>query len=183
MKGWIQSLGGPLVALPAGLAPAWGGAEAGREGRSDYSRACEIDGHLGLVGIAGGFALVLADEPLLTTWLPGQDGEPMIARWRYAECEASALAACACRDAANALAPPLRLSCLAAAAGDWLLFDAATPGTEAASSDRLLLRLGPGEYEVLTETCSPDPRTSMLVHRFVRVTGAGLPRGLPAPLR
>ncbi|WP_345261845.1 Imm21 family immunity protein [Streptomyces hundungensis] len=71
-------MGGPLILIPESSVSAWGGCtESGSvlgdaDGRDDYDRACEMEGWAGAiaVGAGAGSALVLADEPAETCFLP-----------------------------------------------------------------------------------------------------------------
>ncbi|PJN01555.1 hypothetical protein CG740_19285 [Streptomyces sp. CB01201] len=71
-------MGGPLILIPESSVSAWGGCtESGSvlgdaDGRDDYDRACEMEGWAGAiaVGAGAGSALVLADEPAKTCFLP-----------------------------------------------------------------------------------------------------------------
>jgi hypothetical protein len=76
---WVNSLGGPLIVLEACLLPHWQGIQNG-----DYERACAIDGWFGTLPVADGFALVLADEPTMTTVVARPDGV-VFARWHAAD--------------------------------------------------------------------------------------------------
>lgn len=92
---WINTTGGPIVVLQALHAAAWGGAEDDPDcedeldGWGDYGTACRVDDRIGLVGygepvegIAPQYkaefgpdgapfrALVLGDEPLMSTFVP-----------------------------------------------------------------------------------------------------------------
>ena len=94
---WISTDGGPLLSLPSAKLGAWNGSYLpGRDGdfvietfrgpfafttnydfanpRTDYERACSIDGLVGPLEVDGALALVLDDHPLDTTWLPTSGG-------------------------------------------------------------------------------------------------------------
>ena len=78
---WVESGGGPLVAVPETVLPFWTGAD-GEETASDYDRACEVDGLVGLLPPASGHRpdssqqLVLADHTLA----PLQQGDQHVER-------------------------------------------------------------------------------------------------------
>lgn len=76
---WVNSHGGPLIALEARLLPSWRGIDDG-----DYERACAIQGWFGTLPVADGAALVLGDEPLMTTVVLRPDGL-LFVRWHAAE--------------------------------------------------------------------------------------------------
>ncbi|MFI8350373.1 Imm21 family immunity protein [Streptomyces sp. NPDC085596] len=87
---WVRSTGGPLIVVPQSSVNAWGGCtEDGSvlgdaEGRDDYDRACEVENLAGVitVGTGGDTALVLADEPAKTCFLPE---ELLFVRWLAAD--------------------------------------------------------------------------------------------------
>lgn len=71
---WIDSEGGPFVALPAGLKKAWRGAKDYDSGTSDYERACEIERKGGvLIEIDGGHAVVVPGPESATAMEVGGD--------------------------------------------------------------------------------------------------------------
>jgi hypothetical protein len=75
---WVYSMGGPLVAVPASARTGWGGCTmtgmvlGGAETPDDYDRACAVEGlaEAIAVGEEGAQALVLADEPAASCYLP-----------------------------------------------------------------------------------------------------------------
>lgn len=83
-------MGGPLIVVPESSVNAWGGCtEDGSvlgdaDGRDDYDRACEVEDLAGVitVGTGGATALVLADEPATTCFLPM---EMLFVRWLAAD--------------------------------------------------------------------------------------------------
>jgi len=99
---WIESNGGPLLVLPCSLLSAWRGTDDPSPGEkveatfrwnpagvaTDYDRACDVSDFAGVIPVGSGEALVLADEPLPTTWLPAGDGGSL-ARWRFGPDQAS----------------------------------------------------------------------------------------------
>ncbi|MFJ2566942.1 Imm21 family immunity protein [Streptomyces sp. NPDC088770] len=75
---WVESMGGPLIVVPASALSAWRGctdtgADVGdATAPDDYDRACAVDELAGViaVGDSGAQALVLADEPATSCYLP-----------------------------------------------------------------------------------------------------------------
>lgn len=71
-------MGGPLIVVPVSRLASWGGCtESGMvigdtDTADDYDRACQVEGFAGLIPIddEGAQALVLADEPARTYYLP-----------------------------------------------------------------------------------------------------------------
>ncbi|MER5226408.1 Imm21 family immunity protein [Streptomyces flaveus] len=94
--GWVESLGGPLIAVPVSVLAEWGGCSEnwGEESGAveDYDRACAVEGWAGLldVGSSDVRALVLADEPATSRYLPEQQ---VFVRWLAADSEGELLAA------------------------------------------------------------------------------------------
>ncbi|MHC3472235.1 immunity 21 family protein [Streptomyces sp. 7R007] len=154
---WVESGGGPLIAVPETVLPFWAGAD-GDETASDYDRACEVDGSVGLLPVGDCAALVLGDEPASTSYLPEHTA---FVRWCAANSEDELLA-----EVPAALA-----------AADWegevnwhvpgpvVLFDSAWPGTETDRTDRLRVALDPGHYAVRAANVQPGPEMWLgLVH-------------------
>jgi hypothetical protein len=87
---WVRSMGGPLIAVPESSVTAWGGCtEDGSvlgdaDGRDDYDRACEVEDWAGVIALGAGAvtALVLADEPAKTCFLPEK---LLFVRWLAAD--------------------------------------------------------------------------------------------------
>lgn len=77
---WIESYGGPLLLLPSELFTEWRGVltEFDHYGydwpypdppppeESDYDGACAMEGHIGLISVGDGQAVVLSDKPMST---------------------------------------------------------------------------------------------------------------------
>lgn len=95
-SGWVESFGGPLIAVPVSVLADWSGCSEswGEEPRilEDYDRACAVEGWAGLldVGGSGAQALVLADEPATSRYLPERR---VFVRWLAADSESELLAA------------------------------------------------------------------------------------------
>lgn len=148
---WVESGGGPLIAVPETVLPFWAGAD-GEEAASDYDRACEVDGVVGLLPVGDSAALVLGDEPAATAYLPEHG---TFVRWSAAASEDELLAGV-----------PVAL-----ATADWkdevswevpgtvVLFDSAWPGSDTQRTDCLKVALEPGRYEVRAANVQPGPET------------------------
>ncbi|MEU6442166.1 Imm21 family immunity protein [Streptomyces sp. NPDC047046] len=103
---WVDSLGGPLIVVPVSALASWGGGTESSlltgdaTAPDDYDRARAVDDVAGVipVGANGAQALVLADEPATTCYLPQHRA---FLRWFAAESEAGLTAA-----ADTALADP-----------------------------------------------------------------------------
>ncbi len=103
---WVESLGGPLIVVPVSALASWGGCtESGLMAGDattpdDYDRACAVDELAGVISLdeIGAQALVLADEPATSCYLPQHRA---FLRWLAADSEAGLRAA-----ADTALADP-----------------------------------------------------------------------------
>ncbi|MDV9170981.1 Imm21 family immunity protein [Streptomyces sp. W16] len=95
---WVESMGGPLIVVPVSALAAWHGCtESGvmagdATAPDDYDRACAVDDPVGVitVGGSGAQALVLADEPATSCYLPEHRA---FLRWFGADSEAGLMAA------------------------------------------------------------------------------------------
>ncbi|GAA3813000.1 immunity 21 family protein [Streptomyces phyllanthi] len=147
----MESGGGPLIAVPEAVLPFWTGAD-GDEVSSDYDRACDIDGSIGLLPVGDTRALVLGDEPASTAYLPEYG---TFVRWCAANSE----------DELLAEMPGALESALWGTEVEWrvpgavVLFDAAWPGDGSGRTDRLRVELEPGRYGVRAAYVSAGPET------------------------
>lgn len=168
---WLESGGGPLCFVPREVLELRRGAAepSAASAGSDYDRACGIPDELGVLDLVGGAALVLADEPHATTWMPRDDGGWLV-RWVSAPSEARLLSAVS-GAAAEPFpgAPHVRFE--TRATGACHLFDAAEVGDEAAAALRVQLR--PGAYVVDTVLVDVDDEIEAVVHRFRTEAGDG----------
>ncbi|MFF5715244.1 Imm21 family immunity protein [Streptomyces sp. NPDC012756] len=106
---WVESMGGPLIVVPVSALASWGGCtESGliagdATAPDDYDRACAVDDLAGVILLDenGAQALVLADEPATSCYLPQHRA---FLRWLAADSEAGLRAA-----ADTALADPATL--------------------------------------------------------------------------
>ncbi|MFE0700915.1 Imm21 family immunity protein [Streptomyces sp. NPDC058872] len=94
---WVQSMGGPLIVVPVPALEQWGGCTeggvivGGTDAPDDYDRACDVEGLAGIIEVGtGGSALVLADEPATTCYLPEQNA---FLRWLAADSDVELLEA------------------------------------------------------------------------------------------
>ncbi|MCX4702511.1 immunity 21 family protein [Streptomyces sp. NBC_01373] len=148
---WVESGGGPLIAVPETVLPFWAGAD-GDETASDYDRACEVDGFIGLLPVGDSAALVFGDEPASTTFLPEHH---TFVRWSAADSEAALLAEVPKALDAAAWETEVRWN----VPGAVLLFDAAWPGTDSARTEHVRVVLDPGRYAVRAAHVQPGPET------------------------
>lgn len=148
---WVESGGGPLIAVPETVLPFWAGAD-GDETASDYDRACEVDGWVGLLPVGDAAALVLGDEPASTSYLPGHG---TFVRWYAADSEGELLAEVPAALATAAWENEVNWS----VPGPVVLFDAAWPGNDSVHTDHLKVSLAPGRYAVRAAEVRPGPET------------------------
>lgn len=148
---WVESGGGPLIAVPEAVLPFWTGAD-GDELDSDYDRACEIDSGVGLVPVGDSAALVLGDEPAATAYLPEHD---LFVRWCAADSEDELLAGVPAALAGAVWGDEVHWN----VPGPVVLFDAAWPGGDAEDTDHVRVRLPPGAYTVRAAHAEPGPET------------------------
>jgi len=148
---WVESGGGPLIAVPETVLPFWAGAD-GDETASDYDRACEVDGFVGLLPVGDSAALVLGDEPASTAFLPEH---AVFVRWGAADSEDELLAEVPAALATAAWEDEVRWT----VPGPVVLFDAAWPGHDSARTDYLRVVLEQGSYAVRAAQVRPGPET------------------------
>jgi Immunity protein 21 len=137
---WIESAGGPLVAVPRDLAAAWRGLESS----GHYELATAVD-DVELTHVTGTGdpvpVLVLWGEPLSTAFDPSRAA---LIQWRFAP-NADALTEVLRSQWDGATWTPIGK--IAARSG-WVLFDAAENGDAVAPQDTVSIDLGPGPYDV-----------------------------------
>ncbi|WP_210586013.1 immunity 21 family protein [Streptomyces sp. GESEQ-35] len=148
---WVESGGGPLIAVPETVLPFWAGAD-GDETASDYDRACEVDGFVGLLPVGDSAALVLGDEPASTAFLPAHD---TFVRWCAADSEDELLARVPAALATAVWSDEVRWS----VPGPVLLFDSAWPGRDSERAGHLRIALDAGAYGVRAAQVQPGPET------------------------
>jgi Immunity protein 21 len=170
---WVESAGGPLIVLPEQALPGWSGFAG------DYARVCEID-FVGVIPLGDhGEALVLADEPAATTYVPAWRA---FVQWLYAEPDTDVLACVppALADASWDAGPVFTVS------GPLILFDAASPGPDVTvdgtdlsdgeptaddtTCDGIRIDLAAGRYQVEWADVEPDEASCFRLHRLAPVT-------------
>ncbi|MEU5520054.1 immunity 21 family protein [Streptomyces sp. NPDC093250] len=155
---WVESGGGPLIAVPETVLPFWTGAD-GEETASDYDRACEVDGLVGLLPVGDAAALVLGDEPAATAFLPDHS---TLVRWVAGDSEAELLASVPAALHTARWQTEVRWK----VPGTVLLFDAAWPGSHSTGTDHARLTLAPGSYAVRAAAVQPGPETWLVLVQF-----------------
>ena len=164
---WITSAGGPLILLAERELENWGGVVdtikdwPGRESYSpggqptDYDRAGAVHDYLGRIPVGPTLALVIADEPLPTAWVPAAGGGTIVGLY-YSESDD----------------PPLQWldtipeelfredGTFNVEEGRLFLFDSALAGRNVKnmSEDFLVIELKPGVYQIATALYKPDSK-------------------------
>jgi hypothetical protein len=159
---WVESGGGPLVVVPETVLSFWAGAD-GEDMATDYDRACEVDGYVGLLPVGDSVALVLGDEPASTAYLPDQG---TFVRWSAANSEDELLAEVPAALAAAVWENEVRWN----VPGPVVLFDSAWPGDEADRAEHLRVPLEPGPYAVRAAYARPGPETWLGLVQLRRLT-------------
>ncbi|WP_328556840.1 MULTISPECIES: immunity 21 family protein [unclassified Streptomyces] len=148
---WVESGGGPLIAIPEVVLPFWSGAD-GDDMSCDYDRACDVEGFVGLLPVGDTRALVLGDDPASTTYLPEHG---VFVRWCAAESEDELLSVVPAALADAVWEPEVHWN----VPGPVVLFDAAWPGAASENTDHLRVVLEPGRYAVRAARVEPGPET------------------------
>jgi hypothetical protein len=133
--------------------PFWTGAD-GDELASDYDRACEVEGFIGLLPVGNTTALVLGDDPAATAYLPEHG---TFVRWCAGESERELLAGVPAALGTAAWEREVSWE----VPGTVMLFDAAWPGEESTKTGHLRIALEPGRYAVRAAHVKPGPETWM----------------------
>ncbi|MGW2489967.1 immunity 21 family protein [Streptomyces sp. NPDC001606] len=160
---WVESGGGPLIAVPEAVLPFWAGADS-EDLDTDYDRACEVAGFAGLLPVGDSAALVLGDEPAATSYLPEHG---TLVRWSAANSEDELLAGVPAALRTAAWEAELRWH----VPGPVLLFDSAWPGAEAPGTEHLRIPLTAGSYAVRAAYAQPGPETWLGLVQISRITG------------
>ncbi len=169
---WVESAGGPLIPLPRPLLSSWGGCPPDCDDvldpRHDYGRACQVHAWLEEIPVGSGVGIIVDGDPLSTAWFPRVDGESgFLVRWLFAPNEEHVLKVIESLSQVTFGDPLMTLE----VGGEALaLFDSVLPGDQAEESDYVDIHLPRGVYTISTAEFKPDPRTLLIVHRFVRRT-------------
>ena len=163
---WIDSGGGPLIAVPESVLGAWKGAddvdeEADEfdEEAGDYGQACAVDGYAGVIDVGGTPALVLGDAPAPTAFLPEHS---LFVRRVAADSEQSALAVVGQGLEEAEWEEPTDWD----VPGPVVLFDSAYSAEDLDSTGSLRIDLAPGRYRVESAYVEPDDDTWLVLIRL-----------------
>lgn len=181
---WIESTGGPLIMITDKSFPLWSGtlkrtsylANKFEEAddfmdpdETDYGKACEVQDYLGEVDIGNEFALVLGDEPLLTTALKTRDGSFILARWIYADDSLFVENTLKVLEIDKINHWELGLTFSISSDIQYLFDSASNSRLLSEGEEKLLLNIAKGSYEIWTSVYEPNAKTKLLIHRFDRI--------------
>lgn len=152
---WIETTGGPHLLLPEELLDRWRGIDGWHDhshpsDKSDYARACRVQGRLGVIRCHTGKALVLSGEVGPVAWIADADQcGGILVQWLGVDDEASIGKVLGGQEIANALASPSvdEVGFPTGPSGALRLFDSSESGNNLQSESELL-RLLPGTYRV-----------------------------------
>ncbi|WP_165225406.1 Imm21 family immunity protein [Aquisphaera insulae] len=182
---WVGAKGGPLVVIPAEIAPRWRGGVDGTQSledldrwwqsldpwHGDCGRAWSIKGPVGTLAVGTGRALVLRRASRPTTFVPHVEGGILV-RGIYAEDEATLRRALLTMPASSWKPTPHRLT---VSDGGLVVFDSALPGDgvpasigEQATIPCLRLDIPPGIYQVDMADHSPIKTNRLGLYRLRR---------------
>lgn len=165
---WVESGGGPLICGGLSAAASWRGTAGSSlgESRSDYLRACDVDGFVAVVSSGISRVLVLGDEPLRSA-LVRQSDSIVVVRWVAATSEGIAQRAIGNLPATlPALAPPIQFTL---EESELSLFDAAFDVLDVSKLSKIAVF--PGLFAVTSEDYKRPGEFDFVVHRFVRCHG------------
>ena len=183
---WIDSAGGSLVLISDNVVKSWSGVlnrsaylnellvdsdDFLNPFEADYGKACSIHDYVGIADIENNSALVLGDEPMLTTIFYSTDSKVGIARWYYAP------------DNSDGLIDQLLLRLDMDSIDNWefdldinlnsetqYLFDSAWDGRrldiDKINDSFLLTHLKSGQYKVFTAVYEPNTETKLFLHKI-----------------
>jgi hypothetical protein len=179
---WIASAGGPLILISEKSYNLWSGIlkrssyldnqiennnDFLNAEETDYGKACLVQDYLGIVNVGNDTALVLGDEPLLTTVFLSVDSRVVIARWYYGEDEESVDSYLKTIDLNSIdnweFSLTLKLSC-----SKQYLVDSACSASmlDKGNNDYLSLNIKQGHYKIWTSIFEPDDKTKLILHKF-----------------
>jgi hypothetical protein len=179
---WIDSAGGPLILISDKSYNLWSGILKRSSyldskieetdnflnpDETDYGKACLVKDYLGVVNIGEDTALVLGDEPLLTTIFHSLDGRVVIARKSYSENEEFVDSNLKTIDLK--LIDNWEFALTLILSGDkQYLFDSACSASmlDKGNNECLSMNIKQGDYKIWTSIYEPDDKTKLIIHKF-----------------
>ena len=163
---WIESSGGPLILCSSKNITYWGGAGRSSDAfQSDYQLACAVNKYIGVVSIGSGEALVLGDEPNLTSFIECRPGYYLLARIIYADKypRVSEIIEISKNTEFDQSAFHFEMDY-----NEAVLFDATEIGDElfsiARSDEYIISSMVPGKYDITTKRQCLMPETMVMLH-------------------
>lgn len=157
---WVESAGGPLLLIPASLLHGWEGGNGSGRAATDYDRACDVEGYVGVIPVGEGQGLVLGDMPMPVAWWPDSGG--ILVRWMAADSEGAVIELL--KALPDSLGWETEVSIELTSDEELILFDAAYPGNELPSKVGLIPARR-GLYAVETAIVEKED-ISLVLHRF-----------------
>lgn len=172
---WIGTTGGPILVVPEKHAPHWEGVSEPSHGRvvrskhhfdkdgpaTDYDRACDIDGYIGVLKVGRGRGIVLNDCPFLTAH-HSLGGRHFLIRWSYAPGEKELLEFFASKVDRLTVAEEVEFR---HPGGRMVLCDSSDTPRDW-MGDHAEFDLAAGAYRV-TASCIEEGECGVIVHEFV----------------
>ncbi len=177
--------------MPRSALPEWEGCDPPSKGRllsarsrwnhrnaapTDYDRASDVDGFVGIVSVGKGYALVLGDLPVPTAWLPHGNECGTLFRWIALDGTSRADGTRRLINEKASSVPDSWLNdepfTLNVTESPLALFDSAYSGHDISVgtiSQWLLIDLLPGEYAVATAYVRQEDRSEFILHRLTRI--------------
>lgn len=179
---WIESAGGPLILISDKSYKLWSGilrrssyldnkTEEAYDflsaDETDYGKACLVEDYLGIVSIGDDTAIILGDEPLMTTSFYSVDNRVIIARIYYCEDSESVDSNLKIIDI-NSIENWRFALAVKLSSDRQYLFDSACSASmlEKGSNDCLLMNIKHGDYKIWTSIYEPDDKTKLIIHKF-----------------
>ena len=179
---WIDSAGGPLILISDNSYKLWSGIlkrssyldnkiedadDFLNADETDYGKACLVRDYLGVVNVGDDTALILGDEPLLTTVFASVDGRVVIARWYYGEDEELVVNNLKTIDL-NSIDNWEFAMTFSLCSDKQYLFDSACSANvfDKGNKDCLSMNINQGNYKIWTSIYEPNDKTKLIIHKF-----------------
>ena len=179
---WIDSAGGPLILISDKSLKLWSGILKRSSyldskiedaddfldaDEADYGKACLVEGYLGIVDVGSDTALVLGDQPFLTTIFHSVDNKVVIARWYYGDDEQTVDNYLKTIDLNSIINWEFALT-LKVTSDRQYLFDSACSSSmlDKGNTEILIVNIKEGDYKIWTSIYEPDDKTKLIIHKL-----------------
>ena len=179
---WIDSAGGPLILISDKSLKLWSGILKRSSyldskiedaddfldaDEADYGKACLVEGYLGIVDVGSDTALVLGDQPFLTTIFHSVDNKVVIARWYYGDDEQTVDNYLKTIDLNSIINWEFALT-LKVTSDRQYLFDSACSSSmlDKGYTEILIVNIKEGDYKIWTSIYEPDDKTKLIIHKL-----------------